>query len=57
VKYSCEIKNPKKIREFWIDRAEAAAKELNLPLSSISKMTTEQVENYTKSLWDILGVD
>lgn len=54
--YELAIKDPKKIRAFWIDRAESAAKQLELPLPNIENMTTEQVEKYTKSLWDVLGV-
>ena len=57
--YECIIKDPKKIRAFWLDRAESALKELKftLHIPKLAEMTTEQLEKYTKSLWDILGVE
>lgn len=37
--------------------AKKAAIELGLPLLRLEEMTTKQIENYTKSLWDALGVN
>jgi hypothetical protein len=53
--YSCLIKNPKKIREFWIDRVEVASKELDLFLPDMFKMSTKEIQLYAQSLWAILG--
>jgi hypothetical protein len=52
--YECTIKNPKKIRAFWIDRAEHAAKILGLPLPQLGEMETKQIQKYTESLWKII---
>jgi len=56
--YECEIKNPDKIKEYWTDRVKAATKELGFSLpKNFGELTVKQLEGYTKSLWDILGVE